>query len=252
MNSNFGKWRYVTTNNPAKIEDALLPASHYWLLVPVTLRKRGQALFHRQCWCWGQDVRREAGNALLHLGFERTRPPLGMTAATMYTLDTSAESSVALWGFGMGFWSKPKGGIFLGRSAFVPRYSEICELPEAVHESKQLTNFAAPCSMRQCETAIELMCSALNWIADYEARMLREFGLQYRVETLRKWSHHSIDPAAAPQAWRDLSISCHRKIRIFHRNEHGVHEVQRLPVRKTNGSPVTGQGQGYENFNSAS
>jgi len=249
LNNDFGKWRYVTTNNPAKIKDALWPASHYWLLVPATLRKRGQALLHRQCWCWGQDVRREEGNALLHLGFERTRPPRG-SGASMYTLDINGQCCIALWGFGMGFWRKPRGGIFLGRFLFAPRYCETHEPPIGVHESKQLTDFAAPCSMRQCETAIELMCGALEWISDYETQVLQEFGLQYRVDTLKKWSHHSIPPAAAPQVWRDLSASCRQKIRIFHRNENGVHEVKRFPEQKLNGSsPITAR-QRYEKFNS--
>lgn len=250
MKSDFDKWQYVVTDTQTKIESALAPTSHYWLLVPARLRRRGIALFHRQCWCWGQDVRREEGNALLHLGFERTRPPRDVLGATMYTLNVNAGCHVALWGFGMGFWSRSKGGVFLGRSSFVPRYCETCELPVSIHESKELTGFTAPRSMRQCEAAIELMGDALDWIGDYETCVLREFGLQYRMETLKKWSHHSFPPAVIPQAWRDLGAACRREIRIFHRNENGVREVKRLSTQKSN--RALRSGLGYETLNRAS
>lgn len=38
---------------------------------PLTSQTPGTVLFDQQFWCWGQDVRREGGNALLLYGLER-------------------------------------------------------------------------------------------------------------------------------------------------------------------------------------
>ena len=70
-------------------------------------KKRGAALLHQQCWCWGYDVRRQnadgRANLLVELGFERVPPPDGVHGATTYRLRQSDGLTITLWGFGLCF-----------------------------------------------------------------------------------------------------------------------------------------------------
>ena len=82
-------------------------AQRVWMTLSGDFKKRGAALLHQQCWCWGYDVRREVAgeraNLLLELGFERVPAPEGVHGATTYRLRQNDGSTVTLWGFGLCF-----------------------------------------------------------------------------------------------------------------------------------------------------
>ena len=71
-----------------------------WLVALNKVRKTGTLLLDQQLWCWGQDIRRVDGNALLAYGFTRHRPPEGEHGSPAYEWRGSGRSRVILWGFG--------------------------------------------------------------------------------------------------------------------------------------------------------
>ena len=55
-----------------------------WLGALNNVRKIGTTLLDQQLWCWGQDIRRTEGNALLAYGFTKHRPLEGKHGSTAY------------------------------------------------------------------------------------------------------------------------------------------------------------------------
>ena len=82
------------------------------------IRKIGTMLFDQQLWCWGQDIRRAEGNALLAYGFTKHRPPEGKHGSTAYEWRSSGRNRVVLWGFGFFYGDGDRGGLFLQRYKF--------------------------------------------------------------------------------------------------------------------------------------
>ena len=133
------------------------------------VQRAGAALLNQQCWLWGCDIRRGAGNLLLANGFTRMRPPGGMDRSTQYTL-AGRDCVVRLWGSGI-FVGNMREGIFLNRFAFEPR----CVAHHAVA-------WQEPAQLRRCprywdDTRLAQMCS---WVAAYEDWVARECGVTYR------------------------------------------------------------------------
>ena len=85
------------------------------------VRKIGTTLLDQQLWCWGQDVRRAEGNALLTYGFTKHRPPEGKHGSTAYEWRGAGRSRVILWGFGFFYGDGGRGGLFLQRYKFAPK-----------------------------------------------------------------------------------------------------------------------------------
>ena len=81
-------------------------------------------LLSQQCWCWGRDILRPSGNWLLESGFERVEaPPHLENCSSVYRRPLPDNSSVILRGFGVFLGQTGKGGVFLPRFQFTPRYS---------------------------------------------------------------------------------------------------------------------------------
>ncbi len=113
-----------------------------WMTLGGDFKKRGAALLHQQCWCWGCDIRRESGgaraNLLLQWDFERTPPPDGILGATTYAWRGPNGENATLWGFGLCF-GDANGQIFVSRFGFSPHP------PPRAWEPKQIMEqFRAP------------------------------------------------------------------------------------------------------------
>ena len=96
-------------------------ASTRWSGALNKVRKIGTTLLDQQLWCWGQDIRRAEGNALLAYGFTKHRPPEGKHGSTAYEWRGSGSSRVILWGFGFFYGDGDRGGLFLQRYKFAPK-----------------------------------------------------------------------------------------------------------------------------------
>lgn len=163
-----------------------------------TIARRGKALLHQQCWLWGQDIKRIEGNLLLVHGFERLRPPDGLSGSSQYTLSLPGNLNVRLWGFGIYFGAES--GIFLNRFEFIPREARMADLWQA----REMTGLPRAKSF-------SLLVQILRWIGDYEAWVLRTLGAEYRKSCLCGWQGgDTTRPDLIPEAWRELALLVER------------------------------------------
>ncbi len=162
------------------------------------IARRGKALLHQQCWLWGQDIKRLEGNLLLVHGFERLRPPDGLSGSSQYTLSLPGNQSVRLWGFGIYFGSES--GIFLNRFEFIPREARMADLWQA----REMTGLPRAKSLA-------LLTQILRWIGDYEAWVLRMLGAEYRKSCLCGFQGaNTTRPDLIPAVWRELALLVER------------------------------------------
>jgi hypothetical protein len=156
-------------------------------------------LLHQQCWLWGQDIKRPEGNLLLEYGFERIRPPAGISGSTRYQVRLSARSTVSLWGFGLYYARCGRGGVYLNRYDATPRYGHSAGFLPQVWTPADL-----PVSGKDPHISY-LAGKAFQWIASYERWVLKRDGLAYRRACLRPWHEPSILPHSLPAEWDRLS-----------------------------------------------
>ena len=158
---------------------------------PERLVGRGTRLLAQQCWYWGCDVRRPAGNLLLEHGFARTRPPAGTDGSTIYTYAPTREVQIALWSFGVFIGREGLGGLFLDRFRFEPRPLDAAALPPSIWRREDLPPLRRPCE-RDRERTAALLGDLIGWIVVYEDALLGSYGPGYREACLRQWSRQKL------------------------------------------------------------
>ena len=162
--------------------------------LPSTMLKRGRALLHQQCWLWGQDIKREAGNLLLAYGFERVRPPDGISGSSQYTLELPGGRHLRLWGFGFYFgWAT---GIYINRYEFIPRETSLRDLWQAQEMDR----------LRRARE-FNLLPEALRSIASYESWVMRVCGSEYRASCLGGWDSRVGGGSNIAADWLELAKS---------------------------------------------
>lgn len=177
-------------------------------LLPARLRRRGEALLHQQCWCWGQDIRRPEGNLLLMRGFARTRQPDGAPGGTRYCLSLAPGRRITLWGWGLMASDLACGTLLIGRYAFVPRFSPDWRAARHAHAPGDVQGLTVPWTRDHWRAASALLTQALEWTAAYEAWVAEVAGAPYRDGVLTAWGHGRDRAATLPQAWRRLAREC--------------------------------------------
>lgn len=171
--------------------------------------KQAIDLLDQQIWCWGRDILLPNSNFLLEVGFQRIAPPLGLeSCSSVYTLRICEDRSVVLRGFGVFFGDRKRGGVFLPRYEFWPRYTPQSKLVSPPWRKDDLPSLKPP-SQAMRTTCAELTLDLLDWIRSYEVLVAEKLGAEYRRDTLLKWDNgkrNSIPAVQMPSAWRALSL----------------------------------------------
>ena len=170
-------------------------------------RLAGSRLLQQQCWCWGCDIRRPAGNLLLVYGFERRRPPEGVSGNSHYTYRLSPTTSIRLWGFGFFFRVQGSPALYVNRYEFQPRLAASDCLPDGLFHPEQIPPTIIPEEPEGARLAHWMLSRALLWIGAYEQWVLETIGVEYRAGCLRQWEKPSVEPREVPQRWRDLAAA---------------------------------------------
>lgn len=172
--------------------------------IPRTIDNFGGKLMSQQVWCWGRDVECEAGNLLMHFGFEQHRDTEDYERSTCYRLDQD-DIHVCLWAWGMFFGSRDLGGLLLDRFDFCPTWAPIESLSLNLHWPDELPSFTRPKGKLQWLRARKLWKRALSWIADYEAWIDELVTPEYRQECVETWLRPHVKADEMVAAWRFLS-----------------------------------------------
>jgi len=160
--------------------------------LPYHLLREGSRLLHQQCWVWGQDIKCPSGNLLLDYGFQRQRPPEGISGSSQYTLTVPGELYVRLWGFGVYYGGDV--GIFLNRYSFVPRRTSLSDCWQAGNMQ------GLPRAKDLC-----LMPGLLRWIAAYEEWIKKRTSAQYRLRRAASFKSRKTAGQHSPAAWLHMA-----------------------------------------------
>ncbi len=177
------------------------------LRVPGRVRKLGRLLLDQQMWCWGRDIVRPGGNALIAYGFVRERPPEGVAGSSGYAFRPGRAEELRVWGFGF-FYAGPPGegppvkGLYLGRRGFSP---ELVEDPvRNVWAPRHLPERRRPRPAEE-EATRSLLCGALRRVAEYERWAQRELGPGHREWCVETWHKAAVAAGEMPEAWERLA-----------------------------------------------
>lgn len=168
-------------------------------------RKLGRILLDQQMWCWGRDIVRPEGNALVEYGFRVQRTPEGLRANSAYTFDPVPHRYVKLWGFGLLWTNEGAGSLLLERRRFSPRLVPEPEAFEEVWRAEQAPTTLRPRSGRERALAGRLLTDALSWIAGYERWAQRTLGADYRELCVAMWRKESVPGPEVAHCWERLA-----------------------------------------------
>ncbi|MDM4015678.1 hypothetical protein [Roseiconus lacunae] len=166
-------------------------------------------LLSQQAWCWGRDIMRPEGNWLLEIGFNRLEPPADRKdCSSVYVLDLPKRRCVVLRGFGVFYGDHQRGGVFLPRYEFQPRFTKQGTLACPPWSNKDLPKLRPP-RRSQRDVCAALTLALIDWIRQYEVTITEQLGIDYRRTTLLNWDdgENSFTPAEAfASAWRKMSF----------------------------------------------
>jgi hypothetical protein len=177
--------------------------------LPKVVEKQGAALLDQQMWCWGCDVRRQAGNLLLAYGGER-RPSPDPRYHSAYSYGLCAECTLTLWGWGVWMAREGRGSLFVSRSQFRVSYtSEVHRYPQA-WQADDLPIIRQPADPAAQTNTRCLLAEALNWIGEYEHWLACHTEPAYRETVIAAWPqrrHYRGGTSAADlaQTWLNLA-----------------------------------------------
>ncbi|CAN5900555.1 hypothetical protein BH23PLA1_BH23PLA1_03650 [soil metagenome] len=170
--------------------------------IPEPLRQKAARLLDQQMWCWGQDIRCPAGNALVRYGFERIPVAPGISGCTAYERIVPAGGQLVLWGSGLFHGDSADGGVALRRLEFRPTWTPLTRLPMAL-----LTAGAVPCFdvVGDQERVTRLLGAAVEEIIAYETWAAVSLGADHRCRCVAAWSRAIVPADQIIPAWRALA-----------------------------------------------
>jgi hypothetical protein len=172
----------------------------------------GAKLMNQQCWCWGCDIRRPQGNLLLAFGFERLRPPAGVSGSSCYRVGLRSGRAVSLWGFGA-LIADQNSAIHLGRFQFDP---QLCAAPRGARTCWTPADLAPrrrPLSTHDLTLAGTLCAELLVFIGDYESWVAETVGNRYRQRTVDEFKDAAYSAPEAKLLWPRLAKQVARHYR---------------------------------------
>ena len=171
------------------------------------LIKHAAVLLSQQVWCWGCDIERPEGNWLLQIGFDRIEPPSAQKdCSSVYSLELPQGRQLVLRGFGVFYGDRQRGGVFLPRYEFQPRYTTHAKLECPPWSDTDLPTLSAPTDSER-NVCASLTLNLIDWIRKYEQTIVERLGLEYRRSTLVKWDNGnrpSIPAEEMVSDWRFL------------------------------------------------
>ncbi|MEM9353524.1 MAG: hypothetical protein AAGA92_10970 [Planctomycetota bacterium] len=175
-------------------------------------------LLSQQIWCWGRDILRPDGNWLLETGFTRTEPPADREkCSSVYTLELPQGRRVILRGFGIFYGEDKRGGIFLPRFEFRPRFTTQSNLYRPPWLQTDLPELSAPDETER-DACASLTLGLIDWVQEYEATVAERLGVEYRQATINSWNieKQTIMPAEEMAcAWRSLGAAVAENFQAF-------------------------------------
>ncbi len=172
--------------------------------LPNSVQRAGRPLFEQQCWCWGHDVRRNAGNLLLEYGAERSRMPTDQRGSSNYRFQLANGATLDLWGWGLWYGDGLASSLFLRRDklqiGLLDRAAPLCN----VWSLSALPPVRMPQHFSEWLRMTSLLCACCTWIATYEDWVLEQAGLSYRQTCVADWQKQALPAHEMAERWQQL------------------------------------------------
>ena len=111
------------------------------------------------------------------------------------------NNNIVLRGFGVFYGSPSRGGIFLPRHEFQPRFTPLAELGSPPWEEKDLPSLKRP-TRSQRNHCLSLTLDLFDWIRSHETTILEELGIEYR----RQYCSNGTTENATTPSLRNLPL----------------------------------------------
>lgn len=179
------------------------PSHSPQLLMRPAVRKRGEALYRQQMWCWGQDIRHPDGNLLLAYGFQRQRKVPARQGGSSEYLLLRKGVQLRLWSFGLTL----TGGetLVLLRHAFRPKLL-LAPLSADLWKTTQLPPMRSAQTPAEAARLRSLLQTGCELMGEYEAWVATNQPASYRVQCFLCWPERPrqvLIPCA--HHWQELS-----------------------------------------------
>lgn len=174
------------------------------LSVPASLRREAAGLLDQQLWCWGLDIRRPEGNALIAFGFERVPVAGGIRGSNAYVATVGEGITLGLWGSGLVFAKGPIGAVAISRFAFGASFSRSHELTTAMRSAGAVPELGPIVDQDANDRANVLIRSAIDAIIAYEEWAMGALGLAYRTRCVASWQKRQTPADQIVGAWRSI------------------------------------------------
>lgn len=190
-------------------------------------------LLNQQTWCWGRDVLRPEGNWLLEVGFDRIEPPADrQNCSSVYTLELPRQRCVVLRGFGVFYGDGRRGGVFLPRYEFAPKYTTVSTLECPPWSNEDLPNLSPPTELQRNACA-SLVLDLIDWIRSYEVSVVERLGIEHRRQSLVTWDNGKrpfVPAERIASAWRELSFQVAAKFDAYSRRPDCCSQTTEIPT----------------------
>ena len=151
---------------------------------PARFSQKLVRLIDQQFWRWGCDVKHASGNLLVQFGFRRIPPPSSDSSkSSVYLLELDPYTRITLRGSAVFYGNDDLGGLLIRRFDSQPYRTPLAHLEELPHTPDCLP------PLERFNNADrhwrELASGLFRWIAQYEARIIGEYGTPYVEQTLK-------------------------------------------------------------------
>lgn len=208
----------LNLKQPRSIEVPVVLKKNLQRCTENTLIRHAVGLLSQQVWCWGCDILRPEGNWLIEIGFKRIQPPAKRKGySSVYALELPKRRSIVLRGFGVFYGAHHRGGVFLPRYEFLPKYTKQSFLKCPPWSIADLPKLSTPTESQQ-SASMSLTLDLIDWILNYEMTVIQQLGIEYRRSTLLKWNDGKRPFLPAEEflpAWQELFFRVTANIDTF-------------------------------------
>jgi hypothetical protein len=162
-------------------------------------------IFSLQMWCFGCDVRREAGNLLLAYGFTRERPEAPITGSSHYSIVIDTEHTLHLWGFAI-VVQGAEASLCLKRYERTPLLASRINISPKSWRPQDLPRFSRPRTSAERANAQRLLKVLTEHLERYELFAESHATKDYRRACMQQQRFYKkLNAISLESAWRQIN-----------------------------------------------
>ncbi|WP_169974946.1 hypothetical protein [Tautonia rosea] len=175
------------------------------LPVSAPLRREAANLLDLQLWCWGLDIRRPQGNALIGFGFQRIPVAEGGRGTSAYQKPLDEGRTLVLWGSGLVLTDPVVGAVAVRRFEFRLSFDRSPTLTSELLAAGSVPELGPILDPDDCGRAHRLVLSVFEAIIAYESWAIDHLGPGERQRGINAWPKLRIPAEQLVSTWQDIA-----------------------------------------------